>query len=237
VLDNTVLIEIDETDKNFIAKAYTEERHVVRCSKLSFEDAGFSPKTKSDSNKRIKVGIYSISKLIKTLELYTNTDFNIIFKYDEVIGETNEYKTESISIHNKNLKTLVECAELSIFKYISDDKFYNQIASSNSLNSFSLTPENISQILTLCELDNDDKYLSFKGEKDIFAYGKTFELKVSQGSGTNFTMNILKEQFQKLDKEDYVIEVSEDRLVLKSNNSDSTIVFSRAEKDEKYDGK
>ena len=46
-IENSLLIEVDEKHKCFVAKSYNEEKSVVKYSQISFVDAGFSLKKES----------------------------------------------------------------------------------------------------------------------------------------------------------------------------------------------
>jgi len=236
LIDNSLLLEIDNDSKEFIAKSYNEERSVVKFSKIKFDEAGFVLKKSKDSQ-RIKVGIYNISNIIKVFEHFGEDEFSVTFKYEEVLSDTDkDYAGTSILLKNDSLKVGIECTSLNIFKYIGDDVFLNKIASIDPTVQFDFAKENISKINSLCDLNKDYKFMQFLNKDGkLFAKSKAFELLLSVGSKTDISIDILKSQFTKLDIEDYNVKLGEDRLVFSSNDSNTITVISMVEQDERYE--
>jgi len=236
-IDTALLLEVDEIGSKFMAKTYNEERSVVKSSSIKFEDAGLTIKLNSNPNlKRIKVGIYNISRFMKIMDQFNNEEFTLVINYDEVAGNEVEYAGINIILKNKNLKMIVECTSLNIFKYIPDELFDGTIASLNKvLANFPLTKENIEQINSVSVLDNEHKFMEFKSIPDIFVAGKTFDLLIYETDnkidGTIKSINIFKEQFESIDLEDYNVKMGEDRIVFAAADLMTTTVISMVEKD------
>jgi len=230
-IDNSLLLEIDEENSGFIAKTYDESRSVVKFSKMGFNDAGMTVKT--SGNKRIKVGLFNIQKVIKTIEHFNNNEFLFTFNYGELIGEETTYAGTNIVLKNQSLKITIDCTSLNIFKYISDELFNNTISRCEPICKFKLDKETIDKINSLCSLDSDNKTMEFKSEdKKIFACGKTFEFLLNKDEkNSDVSLHIHKDQFEKLDTDDYEIIIGEDRMVFSSKNSETITVISSIEKE------
>lgn len=234
-IDNSLLLEIDEVGKEFIAKTYNPEKSVVKFSRISFEDAGLELSSKPSLDQRIKVGIFHIPRLIKSLDHFVAEEFYLGFKYDEVIGENAGFAGISILIKNSSLKMNLNCTPLHIFKYISDNLFLTNIANIDPAVSFEFSSEKIEKINSLCNLDNEYKFIDFKAKDNKLAVrGKTFEFKLADAQ-KNSNITIYKEQFEKIDLENYNVDLSDDRIVFRSKDSRTITVTSMVEKDEKYD--
>ena len=235
-LNKSVLIEIDTQTAHFVAKCNNEERSVVKFSKLSFEEATMEIVSKTYPKERIKIGIYNIPKLVKSLEQFSTGEFSMCFKYDEIIGENEGFTGTDILIKNSGLKMNLSCASLNIFKYISDEQFLNKIAKVDSLVSFTLTKTISGQINSLSSLDSDYKFIDFIAKNNgLVVKGKTFELALSGQLFNETCISIYKEQFEKIDPENYDVEIAEDRLVYRSKDSNTISVTSMVERDDKYD--
>lgn len=236
-IDNALLLEVDEVNQMFLAKVYNEERSVVKFSTIKFDVAGFTVKSNTDP-KRIKVGIYNISRLMKTIDQFNDVEFAMTINYGEIEGEVSELAGLSILFKNKDLKMNVECTSLNIFKYISDDLFTDTIAAlDNIVSTFKLSKVQIEQTNSLCSLDNEYNFMEFKQNKsDVYVAGKTFDLLLGEGKTTgedqNNSINIFKEQFDSVDIEDYNIKMGEDRLVFTSDDATTVSVISMVEKDD-----
>jgi hypothetical protein len=235
VLDNSLLIELDLKNNNFIAKSHDEQRSSVKSSKIGFVDAGLSIKSTKEQ-KRIKVGIYNIPKLIKTFDHFNDEEFTFSINYDELsTGDVKEFAGINLGLKNNSLKVTSDCTSLTIFKYISDDIFNNKIAATDNLmTTFKLDSKVIEKINSLSNLDNDNKFLEIKSkDNNVYACGKTFEFLISEVTNAkDYSLNIFKDQFSKLDIEDYEVSMGEDRLIFKSESSLTTCVLSMIEKED-----
>jgi hypothetical protein len=230
-IDNSLLLEVDENASSFVAKTYNEERSVVKMSKIAFDEAGMISKP-SKASKRIKVGIFNISRLIKTLDQFNDAEFMFTVNYDEVIGDDSEknYAAKDLQFKNKSLKMNVDCTSLNIFKYIPDDLFKDTIATITVAGEFELTKASIEKLNSLCVLDNEHKFVEFKFVEDgILVAGKSFQLTLEERKGLpETTINIFKDQYSNVDIENYNVKLGEDRLVFNSKDSETVCVISVA---------
>jgi hypothetical protein len=227
-IDNSLLLEIDEKTSKFIAKAYNEERSVVKMSEIKFDDAGLTTKV-SKEPKRIKVGIFNIPRLIKIIDQFSDMEFTFIVNYSDLVSEeSTQYAGETLLLKNKNLKMSVDCTSLNIFKYITDDLFKTQIAQMDAIGTFELTKAHLDKINSLCALDNEHKFIEFKfAENTVYVSGKVFEYLIEEKKDLkDASINVYKDQYSNVDIENYDVELGEDRLVFKSKDSDTVCVVS-----------
>lgn len=230
-IDNSLLLEIDEKNSSFVAKTYNEERSVVKMSKINFDDAGLLAKPGKDA-KRIKVGLFNISRLIKIIDQFNDAEFALTINYDEVVSDdtTVQLAGKDIQLKNKTLKMSVDCTSLNIFKYITDDLFTGTIAAMDATGDFKLTKATIEKLNSLCGLDdNDHKFMEFKFlNGSVLAAGKSFELEIEEKKVPDASINIFKDQFANVDVENYDVQLGEDRLIFNSKDSETTTVISMA---------
>ncbi|MCK9446586.1 hypothetical protein M0Q50_06970 [bacterium] len=237
LIDNTLLLEIDQSNYTFIAKTYNEERSVVKMSSIKFDEAGLTIKeTKDKESKRIKVGIFNISRLIKIMDQFNDDEFNIIIEYQEITSENDsQFAAEKILFKNKqtkgkSLNMSVDCTSLNIFKYISDDLFNNTISAIIDKIKFDLNVSSLEKINNLNVLDNEYKFMEFNLSKgEIFVTGKCYNKSIGEITiKDEAKLSIFKEQFNSLDNESYDVILGDDRLVFKSKDSNTVIVISEA---------
>lgn len=104
-IHNTILIEVDLTEKKFIAKCFTESRNIVKYSDITFENAGYEMDSLSDNDgnslltigneleasytniftgdNRIKIGLYDIlSNIIDVALMYVDVEHTITLNFD-----------------------------------------------------------------------------------------------------------------------------------------------------------
>jgi hypothetical protein len=234
LIDNSLLLEIDQPSSTFIAKSYNDERSVVKMSTIKFDEAGLDTKPLKD-NKRVKIGIYNIPRLIKIMDQFNDQEFTFTIEFQEIIGDNDtQYAAEKILLKNKNLKMSVDCTSLNIFKYISDELFSGTIATIDGVGKFELLKQSIEKINLLNNLDNENRFMQFaiKDEK-LYVSGKAYELLIEDSEIKEpIQISIFKAQYSTLDVESYTVEMGEDRLVFRSNDSNTVNVISRAETDE-----
>ena len=235
-ISNTVLFEIDGNEMVFITKASNEERSIVKYCKASFTETEFQCLKKF--NHRIKIGIYNISRLIRIMDQFGGKfEFNV--KYDELSGKDQQidYAAISILLKNNELKFNIDCVSLNIFRYISDEVWNNTINKIDSITSFYFSKENIEKVISLCDLDKENKFIEFKNiNENIYAKGRSFEYLLSP-LPTNKTANLsfYKDQFYKVDVENYTVKLGTDRMIFDSEDTNTVTVISKVEKDSNYD--
>ena len=231
-IDNTLLLEIDQTKSSFIAKTYNEERSVVKMSTIKFDEAGLTTKPNKDT-KRIKVGIFNISRLIKIMEQFNDDEFTLTIEYQDLVGDGDtQYAGEKILLKNKSLKMNVDCTSLNIFKYITDELFTGTIANIVTIGEFGLTKANLEKINGLNALDNEHKFMEFAFKySEIVVSGKAYELQIGNltKKTDDATLSIFKDQYTTLDIEGYDVKLGDDRLVFNSKDSETITVISKAE--------
>jgi len=235
-IEKSLLIEIDIINQCFKAKSYNEEKSVVKYSQISFNEAGFLP-TKAEQI-IIRMGIYDVVRVMKSLDHFSSGEFDFNIQYDEVLDGNNEKNlaATSILLKNSSLKMKIVPSSLKVFNFISDDLFRNTIAHTDPLTIFDLSTATIDRINSLCDLDREYKFLEFLvKDKKVFVKGQAFELDIADNGDEKALISVYKEQFSKIDGEFYSVQFGEDKLVFESKDTETTTVLSMVVKDEKYE--
>ena len=140
-INNSLLIEVDTKEQQFVAKTFTKEKTIVKYGKLKFESAGFEilsitgksrkkmtlDEFNAENPQRIKVGIFCVlDKFINVVKRFSGSDnFKFIIKFDE---SGSDFVARSIELKSLALKMVVTCANIEEFIYIKDEDFENKIA-------------------------------------------------------------------------------------------------------------
>ena len=234
-IDNSLLLEIDPAAQNFVAKTYNAEHSVIKYSKISFSDACLEMNPKKDVPDRVvKAGIGHIPRLMKSIDHFQAGEFTLSFKFDEILGENVLVGTD-IQLKNDTLKMNIVGTSLHIFKPITEELFANKISKITPLVKFDLPSLLIEKINSLCNLDSGYDFIDLKtkGGK-LTGRGKTFELILADSGTADSAISIYKKQFDKLDIENYLVEMANNKLVFSSKDSETITVISMVEKDAKY---
>jgi hypothetical protein len=237
-IEKSLLIDVDEANQLFNAKSYNEEKSVVKSAKISFSDAGFTLKKPTGETTPIQMGIYDVSRVMKSLDQFSSGEFSFDISYDEVLeGQDKKLAASSILIKSASLKMKIATSSLKVFNYISDELFNDRIAATDKIITlFDLPNVTIEKINSLCDLDKEYKFLEFiVKDKKVFVKGKVFELDIADNGDEKGGISVYKDQFSKIDVETYSVKLGIDKLVFSSKDTDTTIVLSMVVKDIKYE--
>lgn len=236
-IEHSLLIEVNEAEKSFTAKSYNGDKSIVKYSVLSFADAGLTLNKESATPRFVKVGIYNITRVIKSLDHFMSGEFSFSIQYDEVLeGEEKTHAGLALLLKSASLKMKIGCASLGVFKYIPDDLFKTKIATTQAITVFDLPDVTIEKVNSLCDLDKEYQFLEFlTRDKKVFVRGQSFELDIADNGDDKAVLSIYKDQFSKVDIENYEVEFGPDRLIYKSKDSNTITVTSMVVKDEKYE--
>lgn len=234
-IEKSLLVEVDAENKCFIAKSYNKDKSIVKYASISFVDAGLTPKKEADVVS-VKVGIYDIARVIKSLDHFQSSDFTFIIQYAEVLDEnTKNLAGTAFLLKSTSLKIKIETSSLKIFKNITPEVF-ERIIATNVATKFDLPEATIEKIEALCDLDKEYKFLEIMVKnKKVFVKGKTFELDVADNGDEKAVLSIYKDQFDRVDVESYTVDLGDDKLVFRSNDTDTVTVLSMVVKDDRYE--
>jgi len=237
-IEKSLLIDVDEANKCFSAKSYNDEKSIVKSSKIRFDVAGFTVKTPSGESVPIQMGIYDVTRVMKSLDHFSSGEFSFDIQYNEVLeGSDKKLAASAILMKSSSLKMKIACSSLKVFNYITDKLFDERIAATELITLFNLPNVTIERIDSLCDLDKEYKFLEFMvKDKKVFVKGQVFELDVADSDGSEKgAISIYKDQFSKVDDESYSVKLGSDKLVFTSKDTDTTTVLSMVVKDIKYD--
>lgn len=236
-IEKSLLIDVDEANKLFNAKSYNEEKSIVKAAKISFSDAGFALKSPSGESSPIQVGLYDVSRVMKSLDHFSSGEFSFEISYNEIDeGKEKKLAASHILMKNTSLKMKIGTSSLKVFNYISDDLFSNRIAETIQVTEFDLPSVTIEEINSLCDLDKEYEFLEFLvKDNKIFVKGKVFELDIADNGSEKAIISVYKDQFSKVDIESYSVKFGPEKLVFYSKDTDTTTVLSMVVKDTKYD--
>ena len=140
---DSLLLEIDTTQRAFVAKVFTDERTAARFASLTFDDANVTILSDDGEDERggtrIKLGVLMhLKKLIQIIERFgTDADdkgeckFEIVFNYEPLLKDRNvEYIATDVSFVSSILKMKMDGFRVAEFQYLTDDDFYKNVFNS-----------------------------------------------------------------------------------------------------------
>lgn len=224
-MDKNLLLEI--TPDNILAKTYTEDRCIVKYSKLALGDVleGTVPAD------LMKVAVYDIGKIINVFNHFSESDeISVDIKYEVISGE---YVGTEILFYSGSLKIKVECADLSLITHITNEmiKRIVKTAMEDKVIDFPFPKDAFTKIHSLCKIDSVKDFLNIKiVEGKIVFKGKSFEYEVGEvPKDTSMDFAILNEHFSMVESEISTFVLGNTKLVVKSQESDTLIIIGRVD--------
>lgn len=233
-VEKSVILEL-VNDKIF-SKVHTPDKSVMKSVSIVLSDVleGDIDWGKLKSNK-VKIGIMDVTRLIEAFKHFRpEEDVYLELTTDQVDGEcvSTEIKLSSASLNIK-----LRCADLGLLSYV-EDKILDMIHSKeDAISNFNIYQSDFTTVLNLCGLEtNSEEVLSFEVvENGVHAYGDSFRYKLNLGPSEiqtedKVTVNIYKNQLGYMEPEKCQIFIHDNRLVMFSDQSLTSIAIGLVEK-------
>lgn len=236
-VDRSVILEL--TEESLFSKVHTPDKSVMKFSSVVRNDVLEGViNWKEVEDDRIKIGIVDVTRLIEAFKHFRpEEEVFIEFSLAKSDGScvANELKLVSASLSIK-----LRCADLSLLSYV-EDSILNIVHSKEDYDvNFRIYQSDFSTVTSLCGLEtNSEEILCFEvNDKSVHAIGDSFNYKLNIGSSeilfenSNSTSspNIYKNQLSYMEQETCQVYVHENRLVLVSEQSSTSIAIGLVEK-------
>lgn len=174
-ISSSIWIEADLGTKEFIAKVYTDDKALVRFSKISFNDAGYDLVQLKDDEKnfietldsRVGIGLFMIlPKFIDVINTFAKVDHSLEIDFSKI---DDGYEAQHITFKSKTLKMKVQCSSISEFEVISDDVFFNVVSKKADPVDVTVSAEavkSLTSISSIFTVDANRDYMEFYFTKD-----------------------------------------------------------------------
>lgn len=228
LVDKSVPLELE--GNNLFAKVRTADKAVIKYVNVDLSDIleGDLPPN------RLKVGILEISKLIDVFKYFgPEEELNLIIESQPYEGDL---IATSIKFSSSSLNIFIKCADISLLAYI-DDNIQKTIHSTDGSEvNFEISRESFQKLSSLTGIEsNSEELLNFDvHESGVTVRGNSFQYQIIKGKTPNGFSNpsvytIYKNQFSYIDQENSEIHFHENRILVKSTESDSIIAIGLVE--------
>jgi hypothetical protein len=228
LVDKSVPLEIDGND--LFAKVRTPDKSVIKYVSVDINDIleGDLPPI------RLKIGILEINKLIEVFKYFgPEEELNLTVDsqpYDSYLIAT------GLKFSSSSLNIFIKCADISLLAYIDDDIQKQIHSTSGSDVNFEISKENFQKISSLTGIEsNSEELLNFDIEENgVTIRGNSFQYHLIKGESANgysssSVYTIYKNQFSYIDQENSEIHFHDNRILVKSTESDSIIAIGLVE--------
>lgn len=228
LVDKSVPLEIEGS--NLFAKVRTPDKSVIKFVSVDVNDIleGDFP------SQRLKIGILEIGKLMDVFKYFgPEEELNLIIDSQPYEGGL---IATGLKFSSPSLNIFIKCADISLLAYI-DDNIQKQIHSTEGSEvNFEISRENFQKVASLTGIEtNSEELLNFDIEENgVIIRGNSFQYNLIKGKTANGFKNpsvytIYKNQFSYIDQEASEIHFHENRILVKSIESDSIIAIGLVE--------
>lgn len=235
-VDKSVILEI--TEKSMFSKVHTPDKSVMKYSSVNFDEV-FEGEVDWKSLKcdRIKIGIADVSRLMEAFKHFRpEEEVFLEMKLDKIGGECVATELHLVST---SLNIKLRCADFSLLSYV-EDNILKMVHSKDEANvNFKIYQSDFTTIVSLCGLENNsEEILCFEvTEKGARAFGDSFNYKLNIGSSeiqldseSKASSNIYKNQLGYMEPETCQVFAHDNRLLLVSEQSSTSIAIGLVEK-------
>jgi len=234
-VDRSVLLEL--TSDSLFCKVHTPDKSVMKFSSLAFGevfegDIAWKEVLKSrSSEERIKIGLMEVGKAIDCFKHFRPEE-DVFLEISTDVLEGSLVATE-ILLFSKSLSIKIRCADLSLLTYVTDDILDMVHSKEETVAQFKIYQSDFSSIVALCGLEsNAEELLYFDiNSKEVRAKGESFNYKISispeeiRCDEESFSSPVYKNQLSFMESETCDCYVHENRLVLFSQQSNTSIAI------------
>ena len=228
LVEKSVVLEIN--GNNLFGKVRTPDKAVIKYVNIDINEVfeGDVPP------ERLKMGILEINRLTDLFKYFnTEDEINVAI---ECHPYENELIASKIKFSSSTLDIFIKCADISLLSYI-DDEIQGRIHSTEGSEvNFPISKESFQRLSSLIGMEtNAEELLNFDVKSDgVSVKGNSFQYQILKGESPkdfteDCTYTVYKNQFSCIDQESSEVHFHENRIFVKSIESDSMIAIGLVE--------
>lgn len=221
-IEKSLLFEI--SGDRLIAKTHTPDKSVVKIGSMLMTDFMDVIGEKED----VKIGLFAVDNFVSSFKHFGENDMKLEINGEKVATDT---VATGLKAFSKNLKIEFPCASISMFRYIDSVLATKITDTSLSLFSFRIDKDTLSKVSALATLDSDNDTLTISSKDKVVSFkGKSFEMSLDGVSVENDgDISFYKSHFNFIDREDSEVFITDNKIIFKSLETDTTIVVGKVE--------
>ena len=232
-VEKNVILEI--TENKISSKVHTPDKAVMKYSSLNFNEV-FEGNIDWKGKEKVKVGLIDVGRVIDAFKHFRPEED--VFLELTLQEEDGEYITSEMRLISKSLKIKLKCADLGLLSYVSDEILQVVHSKDDYIGSFKIYQSDFNTVLSLCGMEsNSEEILNFDLTKeDVYSHGDSFRYKLSLAldeisiQGEKMTSSIYKNHLGYMEQESCQVYIHENRIVLDSESSSTSIAIGIVEK-------
>ena len=208
---------------NVTSAVYLPQRDAVKLHSVEIKDL-FSIAGDLPEGKELKVAFFDATKVLDALKM---------FQSDQIQGELNfveneeDFVASSMRIFNDELEITLACSDPALgFKDLTDAQIEAIFARDDSNFDFVLDTVTLAKIRSLFSLDKEETFTITASSEEVRVKGKTYDYQANQEfNGSASEATLYKKYLNLLDREEYNVYVSNNKVVMRSNDTNTLLTI------------
>lgn len=208
---------------NVTSAVYLPQRDAVKLHTVEIKDL-FSVEGDLPEGKELKVAFFDATKVLDALKM---------FQSDQIQGEIEfveneeDFVASSMRIYNDELTITLACSDPSLgFKDLTDAQLQTIFDREGSDFNFVLDTATLNKIRSLFSLDKEDTFTITASGEEVRVKGKTYDYQANQSfQGSASEATLYKKYLNLLDREEYNVYVSGNKVVMRSNDTNTLLTI------------
>jgi aspartate carbamoyltransferase regulatory subunit len=208
---------------NVTSAVYLPQRDAVKLHTVEIKDL-FSVEGDLPEGKELKVAFFDATKVLDALKM---------FQSDQIQGEIEfveneeDFVASSMRIYNDELTITLACSDPSLgFKDLTDAQLQTIFDREGSDFNFVLDTVTLNKIRSLFSLDKEDTFTITASGEEVRVKGKTYDYQANQSfQGSASEATLYKKYLNLLDREEYNVYVSDNKVVMRSNDTNTLLTI------------
>jgi len=223
VIDTFIYFKIK--DGVIQASAYLPQRDAVKHHRVPVGQVFQMEDDAINTTKELKIAFFDASRLIDAFKQF---EFGNIQAEIEFIENEDDFVATEFRIFNNELEITLACSEPSLgYKDLTDSQIQVIFNIDEANYVFDMDYTATSKVRSLFGLDKEETFTITTNKDGVRMKGKTYNYLVTDGfEGTNpSNVTLFKKYLNLLDKEDYSANVMNNRVVLRSKDSETLLTI------------
>ena len=226
VIDSFVYFKIK--DDVMQASAYLPQRDAVKHHRIPVSKV-FQVEDGIDATKELKVAFFDASKLTDAFKQF---EYDSIQAEIEFVENEEDFVATTFRIFNDELEITLACSDPSLgYKDLTDAQIQGIFNVEDASYKFEMDYTTLNKARSLFSLDKEETFSFEANGSGVKLAGSTYNMVVTpdyEGSKGN-KVTLFKKYFNLLDKEDYTAHVLDNRVVMRSQDSETLLTIATCE--------
>ena len=208
---------------NIQSAVYLPQRDAVKMHSQPISEL-FTVNGDLPEGKEIKVAFFDANKVLEAVKMFGSDQISAEI---ELIENEEDFVASTMKVFNNELEITLVCSEPSLgFKDLTDSQIEGIFDRGASSFDFTLDTFTLGKIKSLFGLDKEETFEIKANGEGVRVKGKTYNYQAgSEYNGQSASATLYKKYLNLLDREEYVVYVSSNKVVMKSNDSNTLLTI------------